>query len=227
MYMPPGALPYIYVVVALVLVGTILFLSKLNDQDAIEIVLAVGTIFLLVITVLLFVSNICFSIAPRERFESNTVPIDLDEVARLEAAVCKQMAEVDIFLLSSVGPAGQEPGSTRVAEAQSNARRRANPVTPCNKDPLTPENVLTRIQQMGRTLTLFIEPVLKKTLDATKCEGFEDISMVYTLADIKQLLADYQTTYLDPIHTMQKELQSGIASDCIKAKGASTAATTR
>ena len=209
--MPPGVLPFLMIGIALLITYAFFRLNTTLVWELIgEILVAMGTIWILVLSVLIFVSVFCMDIHPTEKFAN---PID-----ETEAAVCKLKEAVRTFVASELGQPGQDDPSLIVRAMDVGA-----PLSDCTKAvPLPLEERLTR---MERTLDQLAEPVLKRTYDKTMtCEGFGPIHDPDTrLKAINAKLQRLTKQYLDPLLQNQSDLQKGIVSDCNKRRGASAA----
>lgn len=208
----PG-LPFIIIAIALVVTYALFTMNAaLASEVAAEILLAMGSIWLVIIAALIFVSFVCMEIRPIEQFA------DKDEVTQTEDAVCKLKEHVRTFVASELGQPGQDDPSliTRAMDVGA-------PTVDCTRVPLLLEERLTR---MERTLNELAEPVLKKTYDKTMtCEGFEDAypDPDLRLKNIQAKVYTLTKKYLDPLLQNQIDLQKGIVSDCNKRKAAMTA----
>ena len=207
------ALPFILIAIALVVTYALFTMnSTVASEVAAEILLAMGAIWLVVMTVLMFMSRFCIEIRPIEQF------LDKDEVTKTEAAVCKLKEHVRTFVASELGQPGQDDPSliTRAMDVGA-------PTIDCTGGPLLLEERLTR---MERTLNELAEPVLKKAYDRTMtCEGFEDAypDPDLRLKNIQAKLYTLTKKYLDPLLQNQSDLKKGIVSDCNKRRAANAA----
>jgi len=207
------ALPFILIAVALMITYALFTMnSAMASEIVAEILLAMGAIWLVVMTVLMFMSLFCIEIRPIEQF------LDKDEVTKTEAAVCKLKEHVRTFVASELGQPGQDDPSliTRAMDVGA-------PTIDCTGGPLLLEERLTR---MERTLNELAEPVLKKAYDRTMtCEGFEDTypDPDLRLKNIQAKLYTLTKKYLDPLLQNQSDLKKGIVSDCNKRRAANAA----
>ena len=235
-----GTLPFLLILGAFITMGVFFFFVQLTASDITEILLAMGTIWLIVMLVLIFVTQVCMSISPRERFVDKETPLQafLDSFAKTEATVCTMVDAVVKFIESDVGQKGQDDPSLNqkaINDALSNVD---GPITTC-PPPSSVNDYNDRLSRMQRTLDQFIKPELKKTYDKVfdqkGCDNFvgsmvpiepfdnpesEFIMMVAQLQIIQSTIVSLTNQYLAPIQQKQKELQSGKASDCDKKKGA-------
>lgn len=207
------ALPFILIAIALVVTYALFTMNAaLASEVVAEILLAMGSIWLVVMAVLVFMSLFCMEIRPIEQF------LDKDEVTKTEAAVCKLKEHVRTFVASELGQPGQDDPSliTRAMDVGA-------PTIDCTGVPLLLEERLTR---MERTLNELAEPVLKKAYDKTMtCEGFVDAypDPDLRLKNIQAKLYTLTKKYLDPLLQNQSDLKKGILSDCNKRKAANAA----
>jgi len=239
-----GALPYLIIFGALIFTSVFFFLTKLSAEDFAEIIAAMGTIWLVIILVLLFVSRVCMSISPVEHFTDMDSSIDAD-LDKTEAMVCKLIEDVRNFITADIGQPGQDDPSLITAAMQKAVDAVNGPITICltestessrsteSTDKLSIDDRLTRMEQ---TLNQLVEPQLKLAYDKSMiCEGFESDSMDLASdpnaeSKQKERLTTIQATmdmlkkrYLDPLDKKQADLKSGQLSDCEKRKGANTA----
>lgn len=201
------------------IMGTIMFLVKLTATDMTEILLAMGTIWLVTIVVLIFVSNVCMSISPvQERFTASSVDIQAFNTA--EEAVCEMMASTISYIRNDAGPQGPDAITSAIQQSIANA---GGPVSQCPpiavNDTTSEQELDERLTRMENSLNGLVEPEAKKTFAATQCtEGFADQGS--RLAAIQQTIQSLQSQYLDPIQQKQRDLQCGRLSDCERKKGA-------
>jgi hypothetical protein len=232
-----GALPYLLMFGALVFTSVFFFLTKLSLEDFSEIIAAMGTIWLVIILVLLFVSRVCMSISPVEHFTTSSIDVDLEKT---EAAVCKLIQDVRNFITADIGQPGQDDPSLITAAMQKAVDSVNGPITICltesidkadKADKTDNLSIDDRLARMERTLDQLVEPQLKLAYDkAMTCEGFADSETVDPVPKQKERLAAIQATmdmlkkrYLDPLDKKQADLKAGHLSDCEKRKGANTA----
>jgi hypothetical protein len=220
-----GALPYLLILGALVLMSVFFFLTKLTMEDMTEILVAMGTIWLVVILVLLFISHVCMSISPVEQFAD----ADFD-IEGTEAAVCKLITDVRNFITSDIGQPGQADPSLITAAMQKAIDAVKGPITTCPEAPASapapsdPAIIEDRLARMERTLEQLVEPQFKYTYDkAMTCEGFASGTPQERLTAIQATIATLKARYLDPLDQKQADLQAGHLSDCEKRKAANTA----
>jgi hypothetical protein len=219
MYIPPGVLPFLIIAVAIIVLVVFYVFSRLSAEVIAEIALSVGTIWLIVIAVLLFVSLACASIQVSEGFSD----ISLNDVVALEKQVCALMTSSDSYILNDVGQPGQDNPAI-LAAAQTTARGTA-PLPVCALDPTELES---RVSRMENALKNFTGPQLKKTYDKTvPCtEGFMPVvkgSLSDRMQAIKATIADQQTKYEMPIQKKTADVKAGILSTCEKNKAAAAA----
>jgi len=218
-----GLLPFILIAAAFLLMASVLLFTKLTADAIVEILIAMGGIWLIIISIMLFISHVC--VTPTEFFEGSTDDF-LEAIVETEEKVCAMIKENDEFIRSDMGPNGEENPSL-VFAAQSKARGDI-PMTVCppSSDPTVIEERLTR---MERTLAEFTGVQLKKTYNTVTSECF--VGQEATLIEWKTRLRAIQDTlnaqtsqYLTPIQQKQQELRSGQASDCDKQRGAENSA---
>ena len=202
----------------IVLVVVYMF-SRVTVEDIVEIAVSVGTIWLIVIAVMLFVSFVCASIQVSEGFAD----ISLNDVVALENQVCALMMSSDSYILNDVGQPGQDNPAV-LAAAQTTARGTA-PLPVCSLNQTELEN---RVSRMENALKNFTGPQLKKTYDKTvPCtEGFLPVvtgSLSDRMQAIKAKIADQQTKYEVPIQKKLADVKKGILSTCEKNKAAAAA----
>ena len=203
--------------------GAVLFLMKLTANDMTEILLAMGTIWLVVIIVLIFVSNVCMSISPiQERFyDSSTVDIQAFNTA--EESVCEMMATAISYIRNDASQQGPDAITGAIQQAITNA---GGPITRCPSQPVVTETTSEkeldeRLTRMENSLNGLIKPGVQKPFAAIQCtEGFADIGS--RLAAVQQTIKTLQSQYLDPIQQKQRDLQCGRLSDCERKKGITT-----
>jgi energy-coupling factor transporter transmembrane protein EcfT len=233
-----GFLPFMLILGGFAIMGAIMFLVKLTANDMTEILLAMGTIWLVTIVVLIFVSNVCMSISPvQERFHvshgnrnytSNEIqerftalqPVDIQAFNTAEEAVCEMIASTISYIRNDAGPQGPDAITSAIQQSIANA---GGPVSQCPTiavtDATSEQELDERLTRMENSLTGLVEPEAKKTFAATQCtEGFVDQGS--RLAAIQQTIKSLQTQYLDPIQQKQRDLQCGRLSDCERKKGA-------
>ena len=237
-----GARPYLLMFGALVFTSVFLFLTKLSLEDITEIIGAMGTIWLVIILVLLFISRVCMSISPVEHFADMNSSIESD-VEKTEATVCKLIQDVRNFITADIGQPGQDDPSLITAAMQKAVDAVNGPITICItaseelNDTNKPDNLSIddRLTRMERTLDQLVEPQLKLAYDKSMtCEGFASDSLDSVsetveskqkerLAAIQTMIATLTKRYLDPLDQKQADLKAGQLSDCEKRKGANTA----
>lgn len=222
-----GALPYLLIFGAMVFVSVFFFLTKLTIEDFTEILVAMGTIWLVVILVLLFISHVCMSISPVEQFAD----ADFD-IEGTEAAVCKLIDDVRNFITADIGQPGQADPSLITAAMQKAIDAVKGPITNCPGDsapapasaPSDPAMINDRLSRMERTLEQLVEPQFKYTYDKSMtCEGFVSGTPQERLTAIQATIAMFKKRYLDPLDQKKADLQAGHLSDCEKRKAANTA----
>lgn len=216
-----GLFPFAVILVGGLLLFVAFLVMRLSANDITEILLSVGTIWLIVIFVLFFVAMMCASIRVREGFAD----ITKGELEALEKQVCTLMASSDTYITNDVGQAGQDNPAV-LAKAKQDARG-SGTMPECE---LTPTVIGDRISRMERALGVFTGPQLKKTYDKTvPCtEGFADAvkpigSFTDRLQAIKGLINSQTKQYLTPIEQKEKDVKAGKLSDCEKKKGANAA----
>lgn len=208
-----GFIPLIVMGVAFAVMGILFLIVQLPPEVIVELLVAAGTIWLIVIAVLLFVSMACASIQVRELFEDGS-----DDLSVLEQKVCALMSASDKAIASELGQPGQDD-PTVLANALADARGSA-PVPICAQNTME-----SRISRMENALKNFTGPQLKKTYDKTvPCtEGFEDGSFAARIKAIKSLVDQQTSTLLNPIQKKEADVKAGILSECEKKKGAKAA----
>jgi hypothetical protein len=212
-------LPFLVIGAALLTMAVLFVLVKLGAEVIVELLIASGTIWLIVIAVMLFVGLGCASIEVRELFT------DAETLATLENQVCGLMTNSDKFIASNVGQPGQD-NPALLAASLAEARGK-DPVTQCA---LTPEQIEERISRMENTLANFTGPQLKKTYETTvPCkEGFapapvNPATFPARLQAIKEGVDKQTSLWLTPIQKKETDIKAGILSDCEKKKGAKAA----
>lgn len=246
-----GALPFLLIVAAAIGVGLTYLSAKFTIDDMGEIMIAVGTILMVSVVVMVFVTQFSGAIRPYEQFadisgltvlhtENDEIQQLLVSITEAEADVCNLITRTDKFIQSDVGKAGSD-NPALVAQAQEKARAAVGgPLTDCGASwpDVSGAAALTeaanRLTRMEATLKSFTEPELESTYNRTvPCqEGFADVSGESVLAPLKARLAAVQTTiqtqktkYLKPIDDKNAALQRGEVSDCDKKRGAKVAVT--
>ena len=216
-----GVFPFIVVGGAIVVLGILYAFLRIPPEVVVELLLSVGTIWISVIAVLLFVSMTCASIQVRELFEDG--PASSEDLAALEKKVCVLMTASDKAIASKVGQPGQDDPA--VLNAALTAARGSAPVPVCE---MNPNELESRISRMENALKFFTGPQLKKTYDTTvPCtpEGFEtqNSSFAARLKAINRLVDQQTSTLLVPIEKKEADVKAGILSECEKMKGAKAA----
>jgi len=211
-----GFIPLIVMGLAFAVMGILFFVVQLPPEVIVELLIAAGTIWLIVIAVLLFVSMVCASIQVRELFESGS-----DDISALEQKVCALMSASDKAIASELGQPGQDD-PTVLANALAGARGSA-PVPLCAE-----KTIESRVSRMENALKNFTGPQLKKTYDKTvpctdSTEGFEDGSIAARIQAIKTLVDQQTSALLVPIQKKEADVKAGILSECEKKKGAKAA----
>jgi hypothetical protein len=216
-----GYIPFIVVGGALAVLGVLFVAFQIPSEVLVELLLSAGTIWLIVIAVLLFVSMTCASIQVRELFEDGSVTTE--DLAALENKVCVLMTASDKAIASDVGQPGQDDPA--VLNAALTSARGSAPVPVCEMNPTELES---RISRMENALMNYTGPQLKKTYDKSvpcSSEGFETQNGTYAarLQAINQLVDKQTSTLLVPIQKKEADVKAGILSDCEKKKGAKAA----
>lgn len=214
-----GLIPLLVMGVAFAILGILFLFVQLPPEVIVELLISAGTIWLIVIAVLLFVTMNCASIQVRELFDDGSVT--MDDLAALEKKVCVLMAASDKAIASELGQPGQND-PTVLANALAAARGSA-PVLICDQNMME-----SRISRMENALKNFTGPQLKKTYDKTvPCspEGFETQNGLFSsrLKAINALVDQQTSTLLKPIEKKEADVKAGILSDCEKKKGAKAA----
>ena len=220
-----GLFPFAVILLGGLILFVAFLFSRLSANDMTEILLSVGTIWLIVIFVLFFVSFACASIQVREGFGDVTK----DDLVALENQVCALMASSDSYITNDVGKAGQDDPA--VLEKAKQDARGSGTLPECS---MTPAVIEGRISRMERALGVFTGPQLKKTYDKTvPCkEGFESSlsgspgspgSFEDRLKKIKETIATQKKQHLEPIEQKEKDVKAGKLSDCEKKKAANAA----
>jgi hypothetical protein len=222
-----GLFPFAVIIIGALILFVAFLFWRLSVNDMTEILLSVGTIWLIVIFVLVFVSFVCASIQVREGFGE----ITKDDLVALEDQVCALMASSDSYITNDVGKAGQDNPAV-LEKAKQDARGSGSGTMPeCS---MTPAVIEGRISRIERALGVFTGPQLKKTYDKTvPCkEGFESPlsgspvspgSFGDRLKKIKEKIATQKKQYLEPIEQKEKDVKAGKLSDCEKKKAANAA----
>ena len=194
--------------------GIIFVVVQLDTNTIVELLIATGTIWLIVLATLLFVGMMCASIQVRELF----IDVSRESLGALEQQVCGLMTTSDKFITNDVGQPGQD-NPVVLANAQAAARGKA-PVPVCQ---LSPAELEDRISRMENALINFTGPQIQKTYDQTvPCtEGFVG-SFADRLQAIKEAV-DRQNGILAPIQKKEADVKAGILSECEKKKGAKKA----
>lgn len=211
-----GWIPFIVMGAAFVVLGILFIVVQTPLEVVVELLLSAGTIWLIVIAVLLFVTMTCASIQVRELFEDVTA----DDLAALETKVCVLMSASDKAIASEVGQPGQD--NPAVLNAALTTARGSAPVPVCE---MNPSELDARISRMENALKFYTGPQLKKTYDkSVPCtEGFESSSFSARLQAIKNLVDQQTSTLLVPIQKKEADVKAGILSECEKKKGAKAA----
>lgn len=223
-----GLLPYLLIGGALLITGAFLVLSNLTAAVVTELLVAMGTIWLVVMLVLMLVTRVCMNISPVERFTDISDQAFLDDFTKAEADICTMLDDVSQFIKNTFGKRGQDNPALPAAAFQAAVAAAKGPTTVCPpQEPPTMVDVDERLDRMERTLLLVIEPQFKTTYDTsvTCNEGFADLSLSLTsrLQQLRATIDLMNSKYLRPIQQKQKDLQSGRVSDCDKKRGAKTA----
>jgi len=214
-----GFLPFLMIGSALLVTYALFVLNtKIASEIMSEILLAMGAIWLVVVSVLVCMRFFCMDIYPTEQFTDFE-----NELTKTEATVCALKEEVRKFVASEIGQPGQDDPSLI-----TNAMNVGAPLADCTQG--LPLN--ERFARIERTL-IFAEQVLKRTYDKLMtCEGFgsrEDLEDYVNnqerLKIIQAKIYSLTKMYLEPLLQNQRDLQKGIISDCNKRRGASAAVT--
>ena len=151
--------------------GAFFLLGRMTADDVTEILIAMGTIWLVVMVVLIFVTQICMSISPREMFAGQETPIQefFDAFAKAETDVCTMTADIVQFIMNDVGKPGQDDPSLNTAAIQKAVSKVDGPITVCPPapQPTTVDDINDRLTRMEQTLNQLIEPELKHTYEVT------------------------------------------------------------
>jgi hypothetical protein len=243
-----GLIPFMIIAAGMIAICLVTVIARVPLDVVGEIAVAVGTIGLIVLCVLLFISHVCLRIQPVEHFVSETRsqtenPTSfLDALAKTEADVCKLVDDTNNYIQSDVGAPGiSTPELVTVAQEKAVAAV-PGPIVTCppssssNKESLTP---VQRLERLEMTLNQFVEPEFKSAcLKAGVCsagEGFEDgsddsdgsptdpVVLQRRLAAVNAKVRTLTVTYLDPMNKKKEDLQKGQASDSDKQKGAASA----
>lgn len=231
-----GFLPFMLILGGFLIMGAVLFLMKLTANDMTEILLAMGTIWLVIIIVLIFVSNVCMSISPiQERFYASHISneiqehfydsstVDIQAFNTAEESVCEMMATVISYIRNDASQQSPDAITEAIQQAITNA---GGPITRCPSQPVVTETTSEkeldeRLTRMENSLNGLIKPGVQKPFAAIQCtEGFTDIGS--RLAAVQQTIKTLQSQYLDPIQQKQRDLQCGRISDCERKKGMTT-----
>jgi hypothetical protein len=211
-----GLLPFIIMLLGGIVILVAYVLQRLTADDIAEILLSAGTIWLVVIAVMVFVGLVCAGIQVREGFDS----VKMADIESLEKEVCALVASSDSYIMNDVGQPGQDDPAV-LAAAKQKARGSA-PITACD---LTSTQMEDRISRIENTLKNFTGPQLKKTYDTViPCkEGFEPASLSSRLKKIKDTIATQKSNLLSPIQQKEADVKAGKLSECEKKKGANAA----
>jgi len=241
-----GTLPFLLIIGAFIVMGVFFFFVQLTAADITELLIAMGTIWLVVMLVLIFVTQVCMAISPRENFASDQeTPVQkvFDDFNNTETTVCTMIGNVVEFIKNKVGKKGEDDPSLYTQAINDAIGKVDGPITSCpaGGTPTSVDDVNDRLSRMQDTLDQFIRPVLKDTYDITfdqkGCDNFvgnllvepfddtqEEVGMIMSgLPAIQNTIASLTGQYLGPIQQKQKDLKSGKASDCDKKKGAKKA----
>jgi hypothetical protein len=203
-----GFLPFLVIGSALIITYALFVLNATMASEIMsEILVAMGAIWLIVVSVLVFMRFFCMDIHPTEHFT------DFEkELTKTEATVCTLKEEVRKFVASEIGQSGQDDPSL-IAKAMDVGA----PLSDCKQE--LPLN--ERFARMERTL-VFAEQVLKRTYaKVMTCEGLEDyVNNQERLKAIQAKVYSLTKMYLDPLLQNQSDLQKGIISDCNKRRAA-------
>jgi len=236
-----GLLPFILIATAFISMASILLFTNLTTTDIVEILVAMGAIWLTVIAAMFFVSRVCGRISPREAFvdvSANPNELFMKSFAETEKEICKLVKKGDEFIRSDKGVEGDDNPSL-VFDAMRDARNNIDMVT-CPPPTLTadPNMLEKRLKAMEETVAQFTDVLFKKAFTniTTSSECFKDagispeedeedpfIEWTTRLKAVQDAIKSQKTQYLDPLEMKQKELQSGAASDCQMQKGAENA----
>jgi len=211
-----GLLPFIIMLAGGIVILVAYVLQRLTADDITEILLSAGTIWLIVIAVMVFVGLVCAGIQVREGFD-DVKKADIEEI---EKEICELVASSDGYIVNDVGQPGQDDPAV-LAAAKQKARGSA-PITSCDMNASQMEDRVSRIEN---SLKNFTGPQLKKTYDTViPCkEGFESASLSSRLKKIKETIATQKSNLLSPIQQKEKDVKAGKLSDCEKKKGANAA----
>jgi len=223
--MEPGLLPFGLIFTALVLTGMYFVFSKLTAEIVTEVLIAMGTIWLVVMLVLVFVTHICMKITPVEHFTDTSV--FMADFTKAETTVCSMMGDLLQFIKNDAGKKGVDNPAIPTATLQLLIDGAGGPVTTCPSPTdslLTSDIIDDRLSRMERTLERVIEPYFKSTYDKSmSCEGFDSPLPSDRLKKVEALIRQLTVKYLTPIQKKQADLQKGIASDCDKKRGSKAA----
>jgi len=237
-YAAIGILPVLIIGGAALLLGILFIIMKIPGDVASEVVVAAGTIGLIILLCLIFIRVFCLNIQPYEMFESGsteqtetTGPSD-EELSAAEQEVCALVKRADEYIEAGVGQPGQE-NPALVTQAKAKAVNDAaiyGQLTECppSKGQQTLQ-ALERIDRMERRLLKFVEPILLSACQAAAiCSkdmtgtaiDVTTMSAVDRLAQIQKLSKKMHVLYLDPMDQKIKDLQGGSVSDSDKAAAA-------
>jgi hypothetical protein len=210
-----GFLPFIVMAAAALILLVIFVIYKVGTEVTVELLLTAGTIWMIVIAVMLFVGFACANISVREGFETSPS----DELIALEKQVCTLIAASNKSVSNDVGQAGvDDPTVLATAIAKAHG---PEPITECA---LTPAQMEERISRMENTLKSFTGPQLQKTYDASvPCTERFATNIAARLQAIKSTVEQQTAKLLMPIQKKEADLKAGILSDCEKKKGAKAA----
>jgi hypothetical protein len=230
-----GLLPIFILTGAALIVFVFYLIQKIRVEDAVQVSISVGTIFLLVYSVMILTGIFCSPIHPTEQFTTMSMtPLQKlwIGISSAEKEVCKLITRTDQYIQSDVGHPGQL-NPQLVTDAQQHARNLLpGPITDCTSpgaetETETETDAENRITRMEITLQSFTGPKFQDVYNRTvQCEGFTTsplASLEERLQKINSVIQEQQTKLLQPIDAKNKALQGGDVSDCDKRRGASAA----
>jgi hypothetical protein len=169
-----GMIPFLLILGAFIVMGAFFLLGRMTADDITEILLAMGTIWLVVMVVLIFVTQICMAISPREMFadlSGQETPVQefFAAFAKAESDVCTMTADIVEFIKNDVGKPGQDDPSLNDQAIQKAVSKVDGPITTCPPapQPTTVDDINDRLTRMEQTLNQLIEPELKHTYEVT------------------------------------------------------------
>jgi hypothetical protein len=243
-----GLSPFIIMLLAAAVIGLGMLYKLFTPEDLTTLALLIAGVWLFVVLILLFVTNVCGAINPRELFadgDGSATAADpyqalIRDITLAETDVCLLMTRTDQFVISSVSTPGANNQVAQVTAVEAARAPTGGMITVCPstwpKDLTDHDAVLgeaaNRLTRMESTLKNYTEPQLLKTYkQVVPCESFavdeaeeQRLTVLGQLRDrldaINAMITAQKKNLLRPVDNKQKELKAGHASDCDKAKGA-------